>query len=39
MIVQLSADPSTFAMRMNGHKHNMEEDYLDRGIQEWYDIF
>ena len=39
MIGQLSADPSTFAMRMNGHKHNMEEDYLDRGIQEWYDIF
>jgi len=37
-LCQLSADPSTFAMRMNGHKHNMEEDYLERSIQEWYDI-
>ncbi len=39
LVCQLSADPSTFAMRMNGHKHNMEEDYLDRAIQEWYDTF
>ncbi|MDP7654229.1 MAG: hypothetical protein QF757_06100, partial [Candidatus Marinimicrobia bacterium] len=38
-LCQLSADPSTFAMRMNGHKHNMEEDYLERSIQEWYDIY
>ncbi|MCH8012020.1 MAG: T9SS type A sorting domain-containing protein [Candidatus Marinimicrobia bacterium] len=28
---------STFAFRMNGHKHNMEEDFVDRAIQEGYD--
>ncbi|MFQ6607174.1 MAG: T9SS type A sorting domain-containing protein [Fidelibacterota bacterium] len=39
LVCQLSADPSTFAMRMNGHKHNMEEDFLDRAVQEWYDAF
>lgn len=29
---------STFAIRMNGHKHNMEEDLFKRALQEQYDV-
>lgn len=33
-----SAQPvSTFAFKMNGHKQNMNENFVDRAIQEWYD--
>ncbi len=29
---------ATFAYRINGHTHNMEYDFVDRAIQEWYDV-
>ncbi|MBC8184515.1 T9SS type A sorting domain-containing protein [candidate division KSB1 bacterium] len=31
-------DVSSFAFKMNGHKHNMEQDFVDRAVQEWYDV-
>ena len=28
---------STFAFKINGHMHSMEEDLVNRALQEWYD--
>ncbi|MDZ7722855.1 MAG: hypothetical protein U5R06_08605 [candidate division KSB1 bacterium] len=28
---------STFAFNINGHKHNMPEDLVQRAVQEWYE--